>query len=394
MKLLYLTSWDFTHPETDGVCKKIEAQIREFQKAGYQTDCIYINNGSTCLRRDNGRTENLGFNNHLSKFWAHKRAAQFLKKRGAEYDCAYVRHNMADPWILSALHALKESGAAIVMEIPMFPYVKEAEVNLRSWGCIIVDFFYKNGFRKYIDRIASYVEIPEILGIKTLHIINGIDFEQVDVIHTNEDKPQQDGNTINLIAVALFAAAHGYDRMIDGLHRYYAAGGKRNIIFHMVGDGLESERYRKMVRCYHLENHVILYGRKSGNELDDIYNKADIGVSALGQFRQVSGAHVSSTLKSREYMAKGLPIISGCEIDVAPSDQCDFVWVCGNVDEPVNIDDLIGFYDRCYNGRDRGALISRIRKYGEEHCSMRTAIEPVARYYREQKHDEDSIQLG
>lgn len=42
MKILYLSTWDFTNEESDGVCKKIYSQIAVFEKKGYEVDFIFI----------------------------------------------------------------------------------------------------------------------------------------------------------------------------------------------------------------------------------------------------------------------------------------------------------------------------------------------------------------
>ena len=40
MKILYLSTWDFTNEESDGVCKKIYSQIDVLKKKGY--DVLFI----------------------------------------------------------------------------------------------------------------------------------------------------------------------------------------------------------------------------------------------------------------------------------------------------------------------------------------------------------------
>lgn len=372
-RLLYLSSWDFTNAESDGVCKKIMAQIKAFKNRGYTVDLTYIKNGRTYLVNDAGIEKDLGNNHHLSKFGAHRCIASYIRTNS--YDCSYIRYNKADPWLITILKELKNNNTKIVIEMPMYPYEKECMVDFRSKLVLVIDIIYRNKMVNYVDYVATYIGEEKIFGIPTIHIVNGIDFSCIKCLSGNKDS--DDG--IQLIAVALFAPAHGYDRMLRGLHQYYSEGGKRNLIFHMVGDGKTVAQYKSMIREYALEKHVILYGKMNGIELDKIYENADIGVSALGQFRQVKGNHISSTLKSREYCAKGLPIISGCEIDVIPSAKCDFVYICGNDDTPVNIEEIVMFYDKLYTTsiEQRNQLVHRIREYGENNCSINKAMEPI-----------------
>lgn len=46
MKLLYLSTWDFSNEKSDGVCKKIYSQIAVFEKHGYEVDFICLKDGN------------------------------------------------------------------------------------------------------------------------------------------------------------------------------------------------------------------------------------------------------------------------------------------------------------------------------------------------------------
>ena len=77
---------------------------------------------------------------------------------------------------------------------------------------------------------------------------------------------------------------------------------------HIVGEGSPIEEYKRIVEKYEIAEHVIFYGLKTGRELDSIYDQCSIGVENLGFHR--TGVYRASTLKAREYAAKGLPFIT------------------------------------------------------------------------------------
>ena len=113
------------------------------------------------------------------------------------------------------------------------------------------------------------------IQLKTLKVVNGTDVNSIAPI-----QPRKDDGEIHLLAVALFKKHHGYERIINGMNEYYKNGGKRIIKLYMVGDGPEIPMYEKIVKEYNLEDKVIFCGILEGAELDEIYNKCDIGLGS------------------------------------------------------------------------------------------------------------------
>ncbi|MFK5655764.1 hypothetical protein ACIA4K_04025 [Lactobacillus delbrueckii subsp. bulgaricus] len=54
---------------------------------------------------------------------------------------------------------------------------------------------------------------------------------------------------------------------------------------------------------------VSMVGKKEKEELDYYYNICDIGIDSMGRHR--SNVYYNSSLKGKEYLAKGLPIVLG-----------------------------------------------------------------------------------
>ena len=222
-----------------------------------------------------------------------------------------------------------------------------------------------------MDEVVTFYDVPggEYYGIPVKIVPNGFDFSDVKTISTdfvNED--------IEIAAVSSMRIWHGYERLIEGLHIYYENKGSRNIIFHIVGDGREGMKYRELVSKYRLDTHVIFHGAMHGKELDDLLERCALGVDSLARHR--TGISVLSSLKSREYGAKGIPIINSCDIDIIDDDFEFFLKVPAD-ESPIDIDQVVAFYDSCYQGRSRVAVAKKIREYIEKKSDMRAVMNMI-----------------
>ena len=372
-RLIYISAWDFTDVESDGVCKKILSQIKVFRKAGFTVDYTYIKDGSTWINKDEKETL-LGYNYHLSKFAAHRLIAKYLKKHD-DYKYVYVRYNKADPYFISIVKTLKGYGAKIVVEIPTYPYDNECKGCIRDRAVLCVDKIYRNKIQKYIDSFASYSADKTIFGAPSIRIINGIDFDNIRPINP----PLKKDDTINLIGVACFTPSHGYDRLIKSLGEYYAGGGKRNVIFHIVGYGELEKEYKQLTEQYHVKDHVAFHGRKYGEELDKLYDEMNIGVCSLASYR-VDNSMISSELKSREYAARGIPMITGVKIDAFPHDRYRFVYEVANNSTYIDIDAVTVFYDKVCSGNSI-LVRDEIREYALKYCNIESTMQPVIEWF-------------
>ena len=223
-----------------------------------------------------------------------------------------------------------------------------------------------------MDRIVTFYGQKEIWGVPCICLMNGYDFSKVQLPHREPDE------TIHLAAVSLTAPWHGYDRLISGMHDYYQNGGKENIMFHMVGNILPE--HQKMVEQFGLQEHVVFYGRLPADKLSPIYEKATIGVDILAGHRR--GSMISSTLKSREYGAYGLPILTACPVDYLPEDY-PYQILIPDGEDAVDIWKIMNAYHRIYDGRTRDSVAAEIRDYAEARCDMHITMKPAADYLQE-----------
>jgi len=134
-----------------------------------------------------------------------------------------------------------------------------------------------------------------------------------------------------------------------------------------------------MVDSYGLSEHVVLYGRMSGAPLEALYAKCSLGIDILGGHRK--DYPVSSTLKSREYGAYGLPLITSSPVDFMEKDY-PYQMLVPYDDSPVDIQAVADFWHGLYDGRDCSAIAEEIREYAINRCDMAITMKPVAEWLK------------
>ena len=306
----------------------------------------------------------------------------FFQDRFREAQFIYIRRENVDQSFVRFLKKIKKENknVKLLLELPNYPY----NLGKGRYGKYGYPYYLKNKngvkhFYKYIDRIVTYSDHKEIFGIKTINIDNGISLKNYG--KRNITFLPRNGE-IHLIGVAQVRMWHGYDRLVEGLYNYYKQGGKRKITFDIVGDILDSYDYTEKIKEYHLENNIILHGKKSGEELDTLYNQANMGVDAFATHR-TGGQQKSSSLKTREYFAKGLPFITSICISDVPFNY-PYVKYFSQGEDPIDIYEIIEFYDSIYqNKEDYYKVNDEIRNYAEKNMDWSKKFLPVIKYIEE-----------
>jgi glycosyltransferase involved in cell wall biosynthesis len=211
------------------------------------------------------------------------------------------------------------------------------------------------------DRIIQYSDESRWfsygLGYRMSLLGNGIDTKSIKPVQMLNSWPN---SKLRLIAVASFQFWHGYDRLLIGLKNYlletsFSDNYLIEIIF--VGSGDEDLNLQSLSERLELNDHVKFTGNLSGFELDEVFNNADICVGTLGSYRK--NMSKSSTLKLREYTARGLPSILADE-DIDFPESVPFIYRTSNDSAPIDFFKLLDWYD---NFRSLEIGPSVIRKY-------------------------------
>lgn len=368
MRGLFLIYEDIMN-DSIGINKKILSQIENFRENGMDVQSYLLQRKIPKLYKILYR---LPFTN-LTPVWK-------FDDVFTQVDFIYFRR----PFCMSSnmrkvLKKIKQikPDVKIILEIPTYPYDMEILDRYVNIPLFIKDCFNRKRLSGIVDKIATLTNDKEIWGIKTIKIRNGIDLSKHKIREYTDEKI-----VIHIIVVAVFAPWHGYERLIIGMENYVKTNPKRKIIVHMVGEGSELPYYKKLVDKKHLGEYFIFYGFLHSEMLADVYNKCDLAVTSLGCYKM--GLELLAALKSREYLAKGMPIISGCRLDVF-EDEKDYEFLLNfpNNPSPIDMYQVVNFYDRVYGNRSKKEVVSSIRKFAEQKVGMREAMKEIVRYLKE-----------
>ncbi|MCR5385566.1 MAG: hypothetical protein K6E69_00435 [Treponema sp.] len=363
IKGYYITreSYDSLKDKTIGVAKKISDQLDYFNSLkDVQCELLSFYPKASKLKR-------------LSVYFTNTFYDEYLEKV-AKVNFIYARHFFPiTKSLISFFKKIKQSNSRcqIFYEIPTFPYDKEAS-SFKQKISLLIDVFYRRKLKKYIDHLLTFTVDKEIFGMKTLHIENGIDISRVGLAGHDEIKKDE----IHLIAVANFNFWHGYDRLIEGLHNYYKIPRSKKVFIDFVGD--DNAGYKALVDKYSLNEYVKLHGALFGKNLDNVFNNKDIAFSSLGDHRR-NLFGITSALKSREYLARGLPIVTSIRIDIIP-DDFKYCLRVPEDDSPIDIEKVVDFVTNLYSNNKRAAITKEIRSFAEKYCSMDYSMRSVAEY--------------
>ena len=264
----------------------------------------------------------------------------------------------------------------IVLEIPTYPYDNEGKA-VSMIPLKIKDKFWRKYLKRYIDRVITYSNDKEIFGIETIVVSNAIDYESA----KRESLYSVDNLNfpINMIACASLYYWHGYDRAIEGLHNYYSSSKRnRELNLYIVGEGREKEKLERMVYEYHLEDHIKITGGLYGRPLDDIYNKCLIGLDSMGRHR--SGVFYNSSLKGKEYCAKGLIIVSGVETELDSASDFPFYIRIPADDSPVDFEEVVDKCNLLFGKYEIVDIQKSIMNYAKEHFDFESTMKTVIEY--------------
>lgn len=316
-------------------------------------------------------------------FWGYGYDYDSLYEKIIEPDYIYIRPTYVDREYLKFLKTLKTKypNLKIICELYTYPYDKDFYHGIGTFPLYLKDVYNRRFLYKYIDRFTTLTQDDEIFGIKTIKIENGIDLDLVSFI---SDRHLEE-NTIRIVSVANMQGYHGFERLIEGINNYYKNGGQRLLKYNVVGDDSSKEclYYKDLVKKYSLEKNVIFFGQKTGNELEKIIRNSDIGLCSLGLYKL--GIYEASPLKSREYLAYGLPMITGCKIEALEKGGFPYYLNFPNDSSDIDLFQVEKFYDDIYLNNNKSCydVSLEIRKYAEKTVDVKSAMKNVVDYLSE-----------
>lgn len=355
-KILYIALAEFENP-ADGVAKKIHGQMQGMEELGYEVCCASYGEDGVYLFSEGNKQLLAKKNKEPLRFLLMDAVKKHLLEN--QYDMCYIRFAYVDFHLKSLLKLLKKKETTVYLEIASYPL--EAPGGMMNKALYFLNSFMVRDMEKYLHKIL-YVgnQVEKIWKVRAEAIPNGCSVGEYKLKALAGESQE-----INLIVVATMLPHHGFERLLLGLGEYYMSGThERKIRLHMVGEGVENAYYQQICREKQIEDYVTFWGRKSGEELDRLFDISHIAVASLGMYK--GGFKQASLLKVKEYLARGIPFIYACE-EIDLDKELPYACKLKNDASVIEIEKIIAFYDNI-KGKD---FRSEMREYVREKYSWR-----------------------
>jgi len=308
--------------------------------------------------------------NHYGSFYSH--VTKYARTGG--YDFLYIRYPLALPSFLGFLRQARTANPKMVViaEIATFPYRREFQTPKRR-ALLLLDDLGRRRLKRYVDAIVTFYGQSEIFGIPCIQLRNGVDVDRIRL-----RRPQRAGDGLAMIAVGNVAERHGLDRVLRGMARYVSQPLAKRITLHLVGDGPAMPELTTLTSDLRIKDHIRFHGLRSGADLDAIFDESDVALDSLAIHRLQLPS--SSSLKAREYCARGIPFVLASDDPDFPA-GLPFVHHVPADDSPLDVSAVVDFYE---NLQETNSEISRsMRCYAEEYLTWDAKLEPLVHYLQE-----------
>lgn len=375
MSVLFTSAIDFTSSSSLGISSKVISQAKAAEEVGHDV----------LISKDYGREtriERPGSGEVLATYvWeggSRKGKYAFLRDWiiANRVQVLIVRFDHLDSVFCSFSKAVRSGGTVVAIEFPTFPFENERDARHRRLldskrylsyiahrAYARVESRRSKHAQLYFDYAITYLEDQTIWNVPNITYDNGIDLASIPLRSNREP----DG-VIKLIAVAKFALHHGMDRLIRGMARYE---GSRKVHLTLVGIGAESGALERLVRECGVSDMVTFAGIVVGKDLDKQFDNADIAIGSLGLHR--IGITLGSTMKAREYCARGMPFVYSFPEKGFNGDE-QFALKLSNDDAPIDIDTIISFADEMAADTK---VRQKMRRFAEDHFDWKVQMNKV-----------------
>lgn len=338
MKILLIYRVDLAESNNAGVINKMKGQAEAFTSLGHDVDTM-THAGAALIFNSFQAPNSI----KVIKAWQKYRYTQYTfyqncwaKAQKSSYDLIYLRYPYTSPALITFLTNLKSKNTnlKIIVEFPTFPYASEFRglSKVKYW----IDQLYVNQLSTYVDRAVHFGIEEMIYKIPTISLTNGINADNHSLSRKTH-KPE----IVRLLGIGKWQKWHGIDRLLRGLAEYYQASPSKLVNIKLVGVGSENQGLLKLTKELGIMDHVEFVGNLEGTALDDICNVSDLGIGTLAIFRK--GIALDSSLKHREYCARGLPFVHA-GVDQDFDENFPFHKSISEDESAVDIMDLLGFY--------------------------------------------------
>ena len=357
-----------------GVEKKLTLQAKVIPLLGLDMDIFYFNIKHQLQDKGIGTyAMGEGFLGLLaSTLGRYSRIAKYID--ADQYDLMVLRYSGGDFSLFSRF--FRHNAGMIVtehhtMELPE-AYTYETTLPQKALTLLMERFLGPRMIKKCAGLIGVTDEIKEYeLGrtgtsMPACTITNGVSVQDIPF----SGHAFYNGNMLSLLCVATaFQAWHGLERVLAGLLNYSS----RRPFLHLKIVGEVSPKHLQLSsRLLHNKHvSVTFLGRLHGQSLEEVFANAHIAFSSLALFR--NGMRQACTLKTREYVARGLPFVIGhCDPDLEGADE--FFLRVPSDNSPVNMDDVVAFAERTLN---QSCISEAMRQFAEKRLDWKIKMQQM-----------------
>ncbi|MFC1643534.1 hypothetical protein ACFL1F_00440 [Chlamydiota bacterium] len=239
--------------------------------------------------------------------------------------------------------------------------------------------FEKNKLKKYLATVDGIIGVTsEIVSYHmelTNRMINSYVFTNGITVSNYPLKlvPAFTGDELKILFVSsCIEPWHGLDRFLQGIANYKGPVRIKLGIVATVPKYIE-----KLIKSLRIKDKVIIYGRKFGESLDELFNEYHIALASLA-FHRV-GLNHASCLKVREYTARGIPfLVSGIDDDILK--QVDWCLQASSDDKPIGMEKVIAFANRI--SCDFEKIKNEMRDYAFERMDNKSKVEGLFGFFK------------
>ena len=350
MHIAYIISEDVS--VASGVLKKVEAKIRYWKKYGHKVSLISLKSTSMTALVDDAII--------LSQYVKEKNfRKKFLRRITISVKLDQCLYNLQPDVIYTRYTAMPDLVHIFKKHAPYIVEINTNDVTELKNGKVSRYIFNLLTRSYFLSNAEGFVSVSKELMLnkvfikfkkKFIVIGNGYDFNSV----SNWKSSFHDKLKFIFIGSPK-QPWHGTDKII------ILAKKLRKYEFHIVGPTKKDFNLNE-----NFENNIIFHGYRDSNYLKKLIPECDIGISSLALHR--NDMEEASPLKSREYLAYGLPIIIGYDDTDLPVDF-EYLLNIGNYED--NVKDHFDQIERFAN-KFKNINPMEIRKNSEKYIDYQT----------------------
>lgn len=380
-RILFFTKIDFSARATGGLFRKVKAEAKALASyPGQEVDLFYIQGLEAVWEFHNGQVDRVALPSQRARA-RYTNVDVFAVIARHQYQVIYIRHFLLNPVFVLHLKKWKRTSPdrRILLELPTWPYRPEfRDASFKVRMQVLLDLLTFRNLSALIDRIVTFSRESVIHGIPTIQTDNGVDPETITPLQRVPHLPP-----FRILGLANLNIWHGYDRMIKGMAEWAKSGEEENIHFDIAGSGKEEQNLRDLVTKLDVQHLVTFHGFLQGEALDSLIAQCHVGLASLGMHRTGVAEGQTTTLKAREFAARGLPFILGYA-DHDFGTAYPFCYIETSDERPVDPRTLLAFYSKVR--QEHPTYYETMRKDAQDRLSWNAKLLPVNKFLETREH--------